>query len=165
MSPRPLLTALLCLSLAGCAPEEPVGAGSFPLEVHVSAAVAGQLGAFQVAVLKDGSKRNCAELQSTCLAGQVPADALLVLSDDQGHEGRALRFPVNLEGPGQELAVDVPVGRDYALVIEALSADTPPRFLGSSCNYLKEVNAGRNVPVIAAPLTLAAQACNPTLSP
>ncbi len=44
------------------------------------------------------------------------------------------------------------MGRDYALVIEALSSDNPPRFLGSSCNYLPEVNAGRNEPVLAAPI-------------
>ena len=102
--------------------------------------------------------------QRTCLATQVESSALLELRDADGESGRTLRFPSAPGGAAMELAVDVPVGRDYALVIEALSADTPTRFLGSSCNYLREVNAGRNAALVAAPIELTLQDCNPVFS-
>jgi hypothetical protein len=135
------------------------------VELLVDKAVADQLAAFQLAVLPDGRKRDCTELQKVCLRQQVKADEPLVMSDGKGSEGRALRFPVNLSGTGvssQDVSIEVPVGRDYALVIEAVSKDSPPRFLGSSCNYLPEVNAGRNSSVIAAPMTLTLVDCDPT---
>ncbi|MBU8899141.1 hypothetical protein DRW03_33785 [Corallococcus sp. H22C18031201] len=165
MSKRLFLSAALCLGLAACGSESLDEGANLGMELRVSASAASQLGAFQVVVLKDGSRRSCADLQRTCLAGQVTSDALLMLTNGAGHQARALRFPVNLESASQALEVDVPVGRDYALVIEALSSDSPPRFLGSSCNYLREVNAGRNATLVAAPLTLAAQDCDPTLAP
>jgi hypothetical protein len=135
------------------------------VDLLVEKAVAEELSAFQIAVLPDGRHRDCTEIQKRCLKEQVKAHELLVLNDGQGMGGRTLRFPVNLSGGGvisQEIGIEVPVGRDYALVIEALSRDTPPRFLGSSCNYLPEVNAGANSPVIAAPMTLAPVGCDPT---
>jgi hypothetical protein len=61
--------------------------------------------------------------------------------------------------------VDIPVGRDYVVIIEALSRSTPARFLGSSCNYLESVNATRNEPLIATPITLTASECDPTFAP
>ncbi|WP_233595732.1 MULTISPECIES: hypothetical protein [Corallococcus] len=147
--------------LGGCGPEAAPDAMPVGLEITLSRAVASQVGAYQVAVLKDGAKRNCTELQRTCLSAQVESGALLELEDADGKSGRTLRFASAPGGASMELAVDVPVGRDYALVIEALSADTPTRFLGSSCNYLREVNAGRNAALVAAPIELTEQACDP----
>ena len=167
MSPRPLPLALLALSLAaGCGGDAPAGSGHFGWELLVEKAVADQLSAFQVAVLPNGKQRNCTELQKQCLRSQVKLDELLMLHDGKGAEGRALRFPVNLSGTDsttQEVSIEVPVGRDYALVIEGVSTDNPPQFLGSSCNYLPEVNANRNTPVLAAPMTLTPVACDPTI--
>lgn len=166
MSPRLPAVALLVLGLATACGEEPSsGGGRFGLELLLSQAVADQIAAFQVVVLPGGKQRNCTELQRTCLNAQVKPDEPLVLRDDKGTEGRALRFPVNLSGSGittQDISIEVPVGRDYALVIEAVSGDTPPRFLGSSCNYLPEVNASGNDPVIAAAITLTDGTCDPT---
>jgi hypothetical protein len=51
------------------------------------------------------------------------------------------------------------------VVIEALSRSSPPRFLGSSCNYLGAVNARGNAPLIAASITLTESECNPTFVP
>ncbi|RKH03902.1 hypothetical protein D7V97_25965 [Corallococcus sp. CA053C] len=152
---------LLCWGavLAGCGPEAASDAAALGLEVTLSRAVASQVGAYQVAVLKDGARRNCTELQRTCLSAQVKPDELLELEDVDGRSGRTLRF-ASAPG-GAELAVDVPVGRDYALVIEALSTDTPARFLGSSCNYLREVNTGTNAAVVAAPIELTVGTCDP----
>ncbi|RKH58787.1 hypothetical protein [Corallococcus llansteffanensis] len=147
--------------LAGCGPQAASDAASLGLEVTLSRAVASQVGAYQVAVLKEGARRSCTELQRTCLSAQVEPDELLDLRDVDGRSGRTLRFPSAPGGAELGLAVDVPVGRDYALVIEALSTDTPTRFLGSSCNYLREVNAGTNAAVVAAPIELTVGDCDP----
>ncbi|AEI68247.1 hypothetical protein [Corallococcus macrosporus] len=163
-----LLSPLLLLGLGACGPDaEPVG--RFPLALTLERAVANDVQALQVAVVTRGSSRSCIEIERTCLGTQVRRDDLVVLKDAQGREGRALRFPVDLatlqSGGSLELAVEVPVGRDYALVIEAITTGATPGFLGSSCNYLREVNAGDNPPVIAAPLTLTGGDCNPSIAP
>ncbi|XXF80497.1 hypothetical protein P2318_12320 [Myxococcaceae bacterium GXIMD 01537] len=170
MSPRPSFLTLLGLTLAaGCGPAEPATEGArFGLELTVERAVAGQLGSFQVVVLPSGQSRNCTEIQRTCLRTQVKPDEPLTIRDASGRETRALKLGANIQGTTvrtQDLTVEVPVGRDYALVIEALSTDNPPRFLGSSCNYLREVNAGVNQPVLAAPMTLTTVECDPTFAP
>ncbi|NOK19898.1 hypothetical protein [Corallococcus carmarthensis] len=156
---RPALLILALLS--GCGPDVAPAPLPLGLELTLSRAVANQVGAYQVAVLKDGAKRNCTELQRTCLSTQVDPGDLLELKDADGNTGRTLRFPSAPGGAAMGLAVDVPVGRDYALVIEALTADTPTRFLGSSCNYLREVNSGTNATLVAAPIELTPQACDP----
>ncbi|AKQ65203.1 putative lipoprotein [Myxococcus hansupus] len=164
-----LLSPLLLLALPACGPDaEP--AGRFGLALTMERAVADEVQALQVAVVTRGSSLNCTEVQRTCLSTQARRDSLLVLKDSQGRESRALRFPVDLaalqSGGSLQLAVDVPVGRDYALVIEAITTGTTPTFLGSSCNYLREVNAGDNPPLIAAPLTLTGGGeCNPSIAP
>jgi len=166
MSPRPLAFALLALTLAaGCGEAHPYDGPRLGVDMLVEQALADQLSAFQLVVLTNGRQRDCTELQKTCLNQQVKQDEALVLKDDKGNEGRALRFPVSLNASGtaQEVAIEVPVGRDYALIIEALSSDNPPQFLGSSCNYLPQgVNATGNDPLLAAPMTLNAVACDPT---
>lgn len=171
MSPRlsPIVVVLGFTLAAGCGPEEPESSlARFGMELSVAQSVAGQLGSFQVAVLPNGRSRDCTAIQRTCLRAQVKQEELLTLRDASGRQVRALHLPANVQGTTirtQDLTVEVPVGRDYALVIEALSTDNPPRFLGSSCNYLREVNAGPNEPVLAAPITLTGGDCTPLFSP
>lgn len=174
MSPRPLLPALglalLGLTLtAGCGPTESESSGArFPLGLVIDGAVASQLGAFQVVVLPNGQSRDCTKIQTTCLNQQVKLEDAVMLRDATGHEARALRIAANIQGTTvrtQDFTMEVPVGRDYALVVEALSADTPPRFLGSSCNYLQVVSAGQNPAVLTAPMTLTSVECNPSFGP
>jgi hypothetical protein len=169
MSLRPLPLALLALTLAaGCGEGAAYDGPRFGVELLVEKALADELSAFQLVVLPNGKQRDCTELQKTCLRNQVNQKEALVLTDGKGAEGRALRFPVNLSGTGtsaQDVSIEVPVGRDYVLIIEALSGGTPPRFLGSSCNFLPEVNATGNDPVLAAPMTLNSVACDPTFDP
>ncbi|WP_342374766.1 hypothetical protein NVS55_25970 [Myxococcus stipitatus] len=169
MSSRHLKFLPFALGLCACGPDTSATSGRFGLDVVMSRAVADEVHALQVSVVKDGSRRNCTELQRTCLNTQVKREDLVVLEDPRGNEGRALRFTVDLaamqNGGSQALAVDVPVGRDYALVIEALAVGSPSRFLGSSCNYLKVVNSGDNAPVVAAPLVLTEQSCDPSIAP
>jgi hypothetical protein len=167
MSPRTSLLVLLGATLAsGCGAESSSSGVSIPLDVMIDRAVADELGAFQVVVLPNGQARRCGELQRTCLNQQVKPEEALVLEGLDGKKARALRFPAGLDRSGaQELAVDVPVGRDYVLVIEALSRASPPRFLGSSCNYLESVSSTRNDAFIAAPITLVGGECDPTFAP
>ncbi len=165
MNPRSFPAALLALTFAAaCGGPSSPEAGRFGIELLLSQALVDELAAFQIIVLPDGRQRDCAKIQETCLRTQVKQDVPLVLHDGNGTEGRALRFSANLSnGQTQDVSIEVPVGRDYVLVIEAISGSTPPSFLGSSCNYLPEVNASQNAPVLAAPMTLNPVACDPTL--
>ncbi len=168
MSPRPLPLALLTLVLsAGCGEDTFGGGAPFGVDLLVEKAVASDLSAFQVAMLPEGRTRDCAEIQKQCLRLQVQTKELLTLRDANGNERRALRFAVSLTGTGvtsQDVVIEAPVGRDYVLVIEGLSRDSPPRFLGSSCTPLPQgVNATRNDPVLAAPMTLTSVDCDPTI--
>ncbi|WP_224249470.1 hypothetical protein [Hyalangium gracile] len=166
MNLRPFaLTSLALTLVAGCGAAPSSDTSPLGLDLLVEKAVTDQLSAFQIVVLPDGKQRDCTELQKTCLNQKVRLDELLPLHDARGRESRALRFLENLSGTGvtsQDVSFEAPVGRDYVLVIEAISNESPPRFLGSSCNYLPEVNASRNDPVIAAPMTLTTVDCDPT---
>ena len=146
MSPRPPPSryapccAALLLALGCGAPEEPSAPG-FGLELRLSQAVASEVGAFQVAVMAEDRTRPCGDIQRTCLNQQVRPDELLLITGADKRPVRALRFTAALTGgapQSQSLNVDIPVGRKYVVVIEALSRTSPPRFLGSSCNYLEE---------------------------
>ncbi|WP_375772584.1 hypothetical protein NR798_17395 [Archangium gephyra] len=166
MSPRPSLLLLLGSTLAaGCGAEPPSSGNRLGLELSISRAVASEVGAFQVVVLPEGQSRRCADIQRTCLNQLVKPQEALVLQGPDGTKARALRFEAGLQSGAQELAVDIPVGRDYVVVIEALTRANPPRFLGSSCNYLESVSAARNEPLIAAAITLTAVECDPSFAP
>ncbi|QRO01058.1 hypothetical protein JRI60_19485 [Archangium violaceum] len=166
MSSRPSLLVLLGATLAaGCGAEPPSSGARLGLDVLIDRAVADELGAFQVVVLPEGRSRRCGDLQRSCLNQQVEQEEALVLQGPDGKKARALRFDVGLQGGAQELTVDIPVGRDYVVVIEALSRSNPPRFLGSSCNYLESVSATRNEPLIAAAISLTNGECDPTFAP
>jgi hypothetical protein len=166
MSPRPSLLLLLGTTLAaGCGAEPPSPGNRLALDLSISRAVASEVGAFQVVVLPEGKSRRCGDLQRTCLNQQVEQGEALMLQGPDGTKARALRFNAGLQSGAQELGVDIPVGRDYVVVIEALSRSNPPRFLGSSCNYLESVSAARNEPLIATAITLTAVECDPTFAP
>ncbi len=166
MSPRTCLLVLMApLLAAGCGVEPPASGNRLGLDVLLDRAVADELGSFQVVVLPEGRSRRCGELQRTCLNQQVEPREALVIQGADGKKGRALRFEAGLSGGAQELAVDIPVGRDYVVFIEALSRSNPPRLLGSSCNYLESVSATGNEPLIAAPISLTSGTCDPTFEP
>jgi hypothetical protein len=166
MSPRTSLLVLLGATLAaGCGAEPPTSGPRLGLEVTIDRAIADELGAFQVVVLPEGKSRRCGDIQRTCLTQQFKPEDALLLEGADGKKARALRFNAGLSGGAQEVAVDIPVGRDYVVVIEALSRANPPRFLGSSCNYLDSVSATQNERLIAAPITLVGAECDPTFGP
>ncbi len=166
MNSRPSLFLLLGATLAtGCGAEPSPSEARLGLDVLIDRAVADELGAFQVVVLPEGRSRRCGDLQRSCLNQQVKPEEALLLQGPDGKKARALRFDAGLRSGAQELAVDIPVGRDYVVVIEALSRSNPPRFLGSSCNYLESVSATRNEPLIASAISLTRGECDPTFAP
>lgn len=166
MSPRTLLVLCGATLAAGCGAAEPEASGNhLGLELTIDRAVADELGAFQVVVLPNGKSRKCAELERTCLTQQVDTSTALLLQGPDGKKARALRFNAGLQSNAQQVNVEIPVGRDYAVIIEAVSRSIPPSFLGSSCNYLDTVSSTHNEPLIAAPITLTSVTCDPTFPP
>lgn len=149
---------LLLLAAPACGP----GGGAAPLdfELYVSAALADRISSLQVAFVKP-QPADCAAVQSTCLVTQVPTNNLVDLTDDRGVAHKAVVFPLDLKAGSPQTqdvkVVGIPPGKDYAVVIEALSKADPPTLVGSSCNYVKEIVVGVNpskvVATISAPST------------
>ena len=137
--------------------------GAVGFEIFVSRAWLDQIGAFQLALVKNGSQYSCEELQRTCLIeAQLPADALVRVEDADGKSHRALIVPVDLQTSGSSRVQDttlrnVPVGKDYKLIVEALSKESPPRLLGSSCTLNVEVRTGNNERVSTNPIQFIAE--------
>jgi hypothetical protein len=159
-----LLLALL--SLSACGPHE--GAAPFPIELYVTAGLNDQLSAFQITLVKSGSSLDCVTVQKSCIKDQVEASRFVKLKTAGGSEATALTVPLSLTAgmpSTQDLTLrDLPIGKDFALVIEALSKDTTPKLSGSSCNYLKELTAGTNAAVNARiELLNPTAACDPRL--
>jgi hypothetical protein len=143
---------LLCLSLLGaCGPAE-VGKPQFDVTLAATAGLIDLISGFQVALVKSGSSLDCAAVKKTCLNAQVDASRLVPLKSGQVTKN-ALFFDLKLVAgtpSTQDLSLqDLPLGRDYALVIEALSKEPTPRLAGSSCSYVKELTAGTNTAVLA----------------
>lgn len=149
---RRVLPLLAATALCACGPDAAPGDG-LDLQLYVSRGLLDQISAFQVALVTGGSGLDCVTVQKSCLIDQVEASRLVPLKDSAGATHGALRFPISLTAGSpntQDLTLSgLPLGRDYALVVEALSRDTTPRLAGSSCNYVKELVAGTNTGVSA----------------
>lgn len=162
---RGLAAALVVLAACGPATD----GAPIAFDLVVSRAI-GDIGAFQIAVVTNGSSLNCTDVQRTCLSSlALPADRFVLTQDAQGVVRRAVTFPVNLKAgvPNtQEVKLSgVTPGKDYAVIIEAITGDAPPRLAGSSCNYLPDLGAGQNATLIAATIVPPATpvACDPSL--
>jgi hypothetical protein len=125
-----------------------------------------QIGSFQVAVVTNqpANVPDCAAAQKKCLVSQIEPTALARIAGADGKPHLAAIFPSTLgDGGTQDLNVSgIPVGKDYAVVIEALSRTSPPTLVGSSCNFVKEISSGKNTTLIAGAITTdAGVACDP----
>jgi hypothetical protein len=148
------LALIALLTLTACGPSTP----QLQLDFVLSALLADQISELQVSLISNGRSLqmgDCVTVQKTCLVGQVTTDRFIPVQDANGVEHRALRFPLNLKPSGGNSSQDftvqgIPVGRDYALVIEALSKDSPPKLAGSSCDFVAEITAGTNPRKLAA---------------
>ena len=126
---------------------------AFPIELYVSAGLLDQISAFQVSLVTRGTSLDCVAVQKACIKDQVDADRFVALKDSANKSAPALTFPIELvtgTPNSQDLSLkELPLGKDFALVVEALSKEPTPRLAGSSCNYLKELTAGTNPAVVA----------------
>jgi len=156
--------ALLALTLCACGPAET--GPTFPIELYVSAGLNDQLSAFQVSLVKSGSGLDCVTVQKGCIKDQVDATRFVKLKDAAGKDVNSLNFPLSLTAgmpSSQDVSLkELPLGKDFALVIEAVSKDATPKLAGSSCNYIKELTAGNNAAVFAKIEALSpSAACDP----
>lgn len=159
--------ALLCcaLALSACGPDLTRGP-VFPIELSVTAGLNDQLSAFQISLVKSGSSLDCVTVQKSCIKDQVDGARFVTLKDASGKQAPSVTFPLSLVAgtpTTQDLTIkDLPTGKDFALVIEALSKDATPKLVGSSCNYIKELTVGTNASVFAKIEVLATPAsCDP----
>lgn len=134
------------------------GTGGVGFELFVSRAAIDEIGAFQIALVKNGSAHPCPTLRSTCLVDQLGGGELVRFEDVSGQSHLALTLPVELTPSGGVRTQDtelrkVPIGKDYDLVIEALSKDATPRLIGNSCTAVKEIRTGSNERIIAEPIS------------
>lgn len=159
---------LLCavsVLLVGCGPEY-VRGPVFPIELSVTAGLNDQLSAFQVSLVTRGTSLDCVTVQKGCVKDQVDATRFAKIKDAMGRETNSVTFPLSLVAgmpTTQDLTLNgLPTGKDYALVIEALSKDSTPKLVGSSCNYIKELTVGTNAAVFAKIEVLSpAASCDP----
>ncbi len=155
---------ILSLGLWACGPE--TAGPTFPIELYVSAGLNDQLSGFVISLVKSGSGLDCVAVQKGCIKDQVDATRFVKLKDAAGKESASLALPLSLTAgmpTSQDLTLkELPLGKDFALVIEAVSKDPTPKLSGSSCNYLKELTAGTNAAVVAQiELLTPAASCDP----
>jgi hypothetical protein len=155
---------VLALVLVGCGPESQ--APAFPIELYVTAGLLNDIQSFQLSLVTRGSTLDCVQVQKSCIKDQVDATRFVKLKDTAGKDAQAAVFPISLMtgSPNtQDVSLhDLPLGKDFALIVEAVSKEPTPRLVGSSCNYVKELTAGTNAAVAARIETLSPFAgCNP----
>lgn len=146
-------------SACGEAPYESgeTGTGNIGFDVYVSRVALTSVGSFQIALIENGSQYSCGELTKTCLSTNVTADKLVRVEDADGKSHPALVVSSTLTGSGESQLTTlrkVPTGADYTMVVEALSKDSPPKFLGSTCQGRITVRSGNNEPVVLNPINL-----------
>ncbi len=144
--------ALIVLLLSACGPEAQEGP-RFPIELFVSAGLLTEISGFQLSVVTKGTTLDCVQVQKSCIKDQVDATRFVKLKDASGKDAQSVTFPISLVAGSpntQDVSLkDVPLGKDFALIVEAVSTESTPQLAGSSCNYLKEITAGTNPAVQA----------------
>ncbi len=145
---------LIFVALAGCGPQGEYRDLGFDLAI--SRALSDTVSSLQISLVSRGSSLDCNIVQTNCLNAQIKTDQLVKVQDENGKEHLAITVPLNVKATGtgmsaQDVALrGIPPGKDFAVVIEALSKDAVPKLVGSSCNYVKEISSGTNGSVIAA---------------
>lgn len=141
--------ALALLMLVGCG-TAPAG-DAFDLELVVQRGLLDEISAFQVALVTNVSSvqgGDCTVIRQSCIRDQVAAERFVPLKNPQsGRTQSALVFPIALTAgvpSTQDVSLtEVPPGRDYGLIIEAISKDGM-RLTAAECQYVPQLNAGTN---------------------
>ncbi|MDX2012125.1 MAG: hypothetical protein SFW67_18165 [Myxococcaceae bacterium] len=147
-----VLAAVLVTACGEAAPDE---GPRFDVELVVQRALLDKISAFQVALVTDinsVSGGDCTVIRQTCIRDQVPASRFVGLRNPASNRTEPARvFPINLVAgtpSTQDVSLtDVPPGRGYGLVIEAISKDGL-RLAGSECTFVQQLNAGTNPRVL-----------------
>lgn len=167
---RALLVGVVLLSACGAPPPSETG---FDLDLVVSRGLLDSISAFQVALVTNISTvegGDCTVIRQKCIKDQVPANRFVQLHNTTTNKTQAaMVFPINLTvgSPNtQDLSLnEVPPGRDYGLIIEAISKDGT-KLAGSECNLLPPVTAGANSRVLLRIQQYSpAKMCDPRLVP
>jgi hypothetical protein len=163
-----------CAVAVGCGQRPDSGGGRFGFELYVEGALPAN-SKFQITLLTDGTSpsRDCATLlgapaapANRCLnsRGFKPSDLVPLFGSDR----RQLQaFVVDVQssatdGGTQDAQITAAVGTRYTLVIEALSGQSPPQLLGTSCTYLPAgIRDGDNGTKLADPMRSNPDPCNP----
>ncbi len=151
---RRLWPCAAAAALAACGP--PSTEGGYDFALVVSRGLLDTISGFQVVLVSNSGTLDCSAAQRTCIRDQLPAARFVKLKDAAGKEQPALFFPISLTpGAGgapntQDVTLrDVPPGKNYAVIIEAVSKDAAPRLAGSVCQYAPPVEAGTNAAITA----------------
>jgi|GEM_PF-1144713 len=163
-----LLPLLVLLGASACGTGASTsGAAAFEFGVTVSGAIADQASQFQVALIANGSKYDCANLQRTCLnANGVPDSDFVRLTNSSGQQQKILVVPNTLAdgGTSDDLTLEnLSPGKDFALLVQAVDSD---QLLGSGCKYLPEIRSGTNEPALIRVTGVdAGTVCDPAQTP
>jgi hypothetical protein len=143
------------------------------LELAVQRGLLDVIGAFQVALVTNISSvegGDCTLIRTKCIKDQVPTDRFVPLKNPATNTMQtALVFPLNLTAgtpTTQDLSLtEVPPGRDYGLIIEAIAKDGL-RLAGAECQFVQQLNAGSNPRVLMRIQQFTPpKLCNPRLVP
>lgn len=145
---RPLFTALMTLTLAGCGGSADELSLGMSLSFAPDAAVPPEsIAAFEVGVVQGLANNNCGPYLTGPLAtdatptcpSELSASQLLELRDADGRAVKKRRITPALSGTGlQQLSVEVPVGPSTSVLIQAV--DASGGLLGSTCAYVGRVS-------------------------
>lgn len=137
-----LASALLSVSsfVSACGAPSPDTAR---LGIQLDALAVSEVGLFQIAVVENAKSFDCGVPVQDCLADQVASFDLLPIRVRGGSEQTVLQIDATLTtsndgGTGnQTVELEMPVGENYAVIIEALSGGNG--FIGSSCTFVQDV--------------------------
>lgn len=150
------IVAFACVIAAcGGANDSGNGSGEVAFDLYVSAAGLSDVGGFQLALVKASAFNGCgAYTATTCLSSQVSRADLAEFEDEGGHKIVTLFVPNEIgTGTTQDTTLrNVPTGKNYVLIVEALSRDATPKLLGTSCTQKVEIRSGNNERVQAQPI-------------
>lgn len=127
-----------------------IGAGSFQLAVDRSALGDAQpVGGFVVGFTQPGAVTTCEDYfaRSGCAVDLIAKDKLIPIRvGTTGKDTNAVTIPaiVQLDGGQDSTEVQVPVGVNDWLLIEAFSTDAPRHLVGTSCTPVPKVSEGQN---------------------
>lgn len=146
------------------------GTSSALLSVRgANAATLARLKGFQISVSTEPVPVVCAQVQRSCFKGSLfyARQNLIPIQGSNGIPREALFIPAALDAHSEQpLRIGgLPPGQDDAVVVEALTQDAPPQFLGGLCGIQSTVTTGPNTATFNPVLTLLATPvpCDPTL--